>query len=240
MPSAFSLLCLYSSAFPFLWNVLSSLAISTHSSLKTQLKCQLVPQPDVIFVWVPTTQCTLSWHLTFPAVLCIWRGSSFQMSYRWSSHSSPLRECQSHPSHGHLLFHCRDSRLTSHMAFPLPSSVSFLHSSKCEFLKCKPVHVTLLPQTLPWPPITFRCNWKLTWPSGPCVIWPHLSFTVSWSLATLVFLLLEYSISALEPFWRFWLTPLFFSYLFLLKYSWFTMLLIPIIQQSASVIYFLL
>ena len=106
MPSAFSLLCLYSSAFPFLWNVLSSLAISTHSSLKTQLKCQLIPQPDVIFVWVPTTQCTLSWHLTFYAVLCIWRGSSSQMSYRWSSHSSPLRECQSHPSHGHLLFHC--------------------------------------------------------------------------------------------------------------------------------------
>lgn len=82
--SAFCFPSLVSSlvSFPFLWNVLSSCTISAHSSLKTQLKCQLIPQPDVIFIWVPTTSCTLSWHLTFSVVFQIRRGTSFQSRYR--------------------------------------------------------------------------------------------------------------------------------------------------------------
>lgn len=63
----------------FRWNVLSFLTISVHSSLKTQLKCQLIFQPDVIFTWVPTT---LPGHLTSYIILWICRGNDFQSRYR--------------------------------------------------------------------------------------------------------------------------------------------------------------
>lgn len=194
MPSL-SLFCAFPRMFFFLWNVLSSLAISTHSSLKTQLKCQLIPQSDVIFIWAPTTQCTLSWHLTFYVVLWIWRGSNFPSGY-WRSNRLFLW-CQ--PRASHLLLDCHDSLLTCPSASALILSVGSPCSSKCDPGK---TWTSSCYFSTPNPTMVshhIQRKSKLTWPSRPHVIWPHLLSQAYWPVATLFFLFLEHSISASEP-----------------------------------------